>query len=126
MHNQAERILEIARATGLRLWRDGDRIAIAPSRRCTPELLAQIKAHKKGLLFLLDVEACLTLTPDQIPWAHTALQVLSGEFDTGTRSELEAVLIGVRNIRFPVCQNARLRLEKLLAQQRATKKGGRP
>ena len=113
----AAAVLSQARAAGLRLWRDGDQIAIAPARLCPPDLVAQIREAKPAILDLLEAEAA-HLSLDQQPWLHVAKQVLAGEFDGGLRSEVESVLFGVRTIQHPVCQRARHRLETLLSRSR--------
>lgn len=106
-------ILTSCRRAGLRLWRDGDRIAVAPARLCPPELLASLREHKKAVLNLLETEAT-HLTPDCVPWVHVARQILDGEFvgcDGSTRASL---VIGLQNIRHPLCQRAveRLRVKR--------------
>lgn len=101
----APAILVEARRTGLRLWRDGDRIALAPARRCSPELLAALRAHKQRVLDLLEAEAT-HLTPDCAPWLHIARQILADEFEGVDRSTRKSLLIGLRSIRHPLCQQA--------------------
>ena len=53
----AETILTEARRAGLRLWRAGDNLAVAPAHLCPPELAARIRAAKPSLLALLAAEA---------------------------------------------------------------------
>lgn len=103
-------------AAGLRLHRDGDRIAIKPARLCPPELLAEIRALKTALLDLLDAQTA-NLPADCTPWLPTARQIMAGEFDNGDRSLLGSLLIGLRNIPHPACQQARARLETMLGIQ---------
>ncbi len=115
--NSAAELLIHCRAAGLKFRRNGDCIDIRPARLITPELLARIRANKPGLLALLETEAA-HLPPDCAPWLHIARQVLAGEFNGGDRSLLGSLLIGVRTINHPVCQQARSRLETLLGHQR--------
>jgi len=88
-------ILARCRLAGLRVWRDGDRLAIAPARCCPPELLAQIRAAKPQLLAWLEAEAA-GLRADEVPWLHVARQVLAGEFDGCDRSTAASLRIGLR------------------------------
>jgi hypothetical protein len=108
-------LLVRCQAAGLTLHPVGDRLAVSLAARLTPQLAAQLRAAKAQLLALL--AAGPGLRPDELPWLPVAGQVLAGEFDSGTRSELESVWFGVRTIRHPVCQQARARLETLLGRR---------
>jgi hypothetical protein len=107
--SDAQAILTRARNLGLSLCVEGDRIAIAPARRCPPELLAELREHKPVVMSLLEAKAA-SLTPDCVPWLHIARQVLAGEFGEADRSTVESLTIGLRHIRHPVCQRALARL----------------
>jgi hypothetical protein len=102
-------ILAHARLLGLRLEREGDRIAIFPARLCPLALLDEIRRHKPQLLDSLEARAH-ALPPDCAPWLHVAKQVLAGEFDEADRSTIEAVSIGLRAVKYPSCQRALERL----------------
>ncbi|MBM3846792.1 MAG: hypothetical protein FJ405_10990 [Verrucomicrobia bacterium] len=117
-------ILARCHRAGLRVWRNGSYISIAPARLCPPDLVESIRAAKPQLLKFLDEPGLQDLTGDCLPWVHTARQVLGGEFDHGDRSLLESLLIGVRNIPHPACWTARSKLETMLS--RATGKGSLP
>jgi len=93
--SDAPAILARCRLAGLRVWRDGDGLAIAPARSCPPDLLAQIRAAKPQLLDWLDAQAS-DLPADEIPWLHIARQVLAGEFDGCDRSTAASLRIGLR------------------------------
>jgi hypothetical protein len=55
------------------------------------------------------------LPPDQPPWLEVARAVNAGQHDLAeTRSEVQALLWGVRSIRHPECQTAAERLRGLL------------
>ncbi len=110
-------ILNRCRAAGLTVRRNGDHLSIKPARFVTPDLLAAVRAHKPDLLALLEAEA-MRLAPDCAPWLHVARQILAGEFDGGDRCLLESLLIGVRSISHPACQQARIRLESQLGRHR--------
>ena len=120
MSNPRE-ILKRAHALGLKLTVEGDRIAIRPARMVPQELAVDIRAHKPELLGLLEADQ-YDLSPDCAPWVHVARQVLAGEFDDGERSLIESVLIGVRSIRVPCCQQARARLERHLGKQKESRR----
>jgi len=110
-------ILARCRAAGLTLRPVAGKIEVRPARRASPELLAAIRHHKPAILIMLEAEAA-QLAPDCAPWLHTARQIVAGEFDGGDRATLESVLIGVRNIAHPGCQQARARLETILGRNR--------
>ena len=112
-------ILAQARASGFTLFRKGDGLHVTPTP--PPGLVAALRQFKPGILELLDAEA--RLAPDERAWLPVAAQILAGEWDSGTRSEIESVLIGVRGIAHPLCQQARARLETLLGR---TRKESRP
>ena len=114
--SDAPAILDRCRRAGLHVWREGERISIAPARLCPPDLLETIRNAKPQLLeWLADADAH-RLAPDCAPWLHVARQIVSGEFDGGDRSLLESLLIGVRNIPHPACQSAKARLQALLGR----------
>jgi hypothetical protein len=98
-------ILRRARSLGLRLSREGDRIAIAPARLCPGDLLDMVRAHKQAVMDLLE-EQLANLTPDCAPWLHVARQVVAGEFKGADRSMIDSLTIGLRRIRHPVCRQA--------------------
>ncbi len=114
--SEAAEILVAARQAGLRVWRVGDQLAIAPARLCPPALLEAIRQNKPALLEALE-NACCKLPPDCLPWIQVAKQVLAGEFDAGTRSELDSILFGVRGAPHPKCRAAQARLEMLLGRK---------
>lgn len=97
---------------GARLEVAGDRLAIYGADRLPPALVEQLRKSKRELLAYLEARKS-GLAPDEVPWVHVARQVLAGEFDTGSRSLLESLLIGLRGIQHPDCQRARLKLEAL-------------
>lgn len=53
------------------------------------------------------------LDADEIPWLHTANQIVMGEFAGSDRSTLKSLWYGVRGINHPKCQEARNLLESL-------------
>jgi len=55
--SDAKAILSRARSMGLSLSVEGNRIAIAPARLCSPDLLAEFREHKPALLALLEGQA---------------------------------------------------------------------
>ena len=107
----AQAILTRARNLGLTLCVEGERIAIAPARLCPPDLLAEFREHKPAVMALLEAKS-VNLTSDCAPWLHIARQVLCGEFDGGSRSTVESLVIGLRGIAHPSCQQAVARLRK--------------
>jgi len=108
--SEAGTILTHCRRFGLRLWRDGDRIAVAPARLCPPGLLATLRAHKQAVLNLLEAEAA-NLPPDCAPWLHVARQILAGEFQGADNSTVQSLTIGLQNIGHPLCRSALERLK---------------
>ena len=107
--SEAQTILARARNLGLTLCVEGERIAITPARLCPADLLAEFRRHKPAVMALLEARS-VNLTPDCAPWLHIARQVLCGEFDGATRSTVESLVIGLRGISYPVCQQALTRL----------------
>jgi hypothetical protein len=105
-------ILTRCRLAGLRVWRDGDGLAIAPARRCPPELLAEIRAAKPQLLDWLDAHD-IELPADETPWLHISRQVLAGEFDGCDRSTAESLRIGLRALTRRGVRLARIAEERL-------------
>ena len=108
--SDARSLLVHARKLGLTLQLEGDRIAVAPARRCPPDLLAALRTHKPAVIDLLAAQAA-NLTPDCAPWLHVARQILAGEFDGADLSTVESLTIGLRGIRHPLCQQALARLK---------------
>ena len=106
-------ILARARALGVRLEARRGKIVIRPVRLCHAKLLEDIRAHKPALLDELDNKAG-RLSADQKPWLGIAQRVLEGEFDKGTRSLLKSLVIGLRGISHPRCQEATDRLRRAL------------
>lgn len=53
------------------------------------------------------------LKPDEYPWLLTAGQILRGEFNESTGSEIKSLRMGLRGINHPVCQKAMKALDKL-------------
>jgi len=94
---------------GLRLERAGDKLAVIPKGKCTPDFAQVLKKHKQELLNWLEARAC-NLSPDCAPWLHVARQVLNGEFDNADGSTVESLTIGLRGIHHPDCQAALDRL----------------
>lgn len=107
--SDAKTILRQARALGLSLSLADGRIAVAPARRCPPELLNSLRDHKQAVMDFLEAEAA-RLTPDCAPWLHIARQVLAGEFAAADSSTVETLNIGLRCVPHPLCQKALLRL----------------
>jgi hypothetical protein len=101
----SEALLSRARSLGLRVEREGDRIAISPARLCPRDLLDDIRRHKRLLLDTFDARA-YGLPPDCAPWFHVARQVLQGEFGGADRSTKESVAIGLRATAHPLCRRA--------------------
>ena len=102
-------ILARARNLGLTLCVEGERIAISPARLCPADLLAEFRRHKPVVMALLEAKS-VNLAPDCAPWLHIARQVLCGEFNGATRSTVESLVIGLRGIAHPLCQQALARL----------------
>jgi hypothetical protein len=98
-----------AAALGLRLEPAGDRLAVTPGRLCPPDFADKLRQHKAELLALLEANVH-NLPPDCVPWLHIARQVLAGEFHGADKSTVESLIIGLRGIRHPVCQQALARL----------------
>jgi hypothetical protein len=91
---------------GLRLEPRGDKLAVIPASRCSPDFAAALRQRKQEILSLLESQAA-GLAPDEAPWLHVAKQVLAGEFvgpmDNSVRDSLE---IGLRSIAHPLCRRA--------------------
>ena len=95
---------------GLRLEPRGDKLAVIPAHRCPREFADVLRQHKRELLALLEGSAA-NLTPDCGPWLHVARQVLAGEFGGADRSTRQSLVIGLRSVRHPLCQQALACLE---------------
>ncbi|MHB8523202.1 MAG: TubC N-terminal docking domain-related protein [Limisphaerales bacterium] len=100
------------RHQGFNLVVRGDKLIVTPKRPVPPDLLATLRAHKAELLAYLASQTA-RLMPDELPWLHTAAQVLAGEFDGADRSTVQSLRIGLRSIRHPLCQQALDRLRNL-------------
>ncbi|MGD0536232.1 MAG: hypothetical protein ABSC03_01175 [Verrucomicrobiota bacterium] len=101
----APEIYQCAARLGLTLEARGDKLAVIPGRRCPPEFADVLREHKGELLSFLEARAA-NLAPDCAPWLHVARQILAGEFDGADKSTLQSLLIGLRSIRHPLCQQA--------------------
>jgi hypothetical protein len=113
--NIAEVINEATRR-GLRLERRGEFLAVRPKGACPPDFADVLRAHKAGILSLLEGRAA-GLAPDCQPWLHVAKQVLAGEFEGADDSTVTSLVIGLRSIGHPVCKRA---VEQLTRQQEKT------
>lgn len=107
--SDAELILKRARSLGLRLYREGDRLAIRPARLATPDVLAQLSCCKPQVLDLIEAEHH-HLPRDCAPWLHVARQVMAGEFEGADASTVQSLVIGLRGIRHELGQRALKRL----------------
>lgn len=74
----ADEVLALARASGLALWREGDRLLFegeAPS----PELVSELRRHKRAILERLDGSQVPTLPTELAPLVRAAASgTLSG------------------------------------------------
>lgn len=95
---------------GLRLKAFGDALGVAPPRACPPDFAEKLRRNKREILDFLEARAT-GLTADCVPWLHVARQIQAGEFDEADRSTVESLIIGVRGIRHPLCQQALARLQ---------------
>jgi hypothetical protein len=114
LSNQSAEIIDIVRSHGSRLWRQGKALAVSHCEQLPPELVARLRQHKHTILAYLDD---MGLPSHALPWVHVARQVNAGEFDGGTRSELESVLIGIRGSHHPAAVQAVERLHRLLGRE---------
>ena len=89
-----------------------------PKGKCPPDFADVLRRHKGELLSWLEGRAA-GLREDEIPWLHTARQVLEGEFEGADRSTCESVTFGLRSIQHPDCQRA---FERLASQAQARRK----
>lgn len=96
---------------GLRLEPRGDKLAVIPAERLTPDFAAELRQHKREILDWLETRT-VQLTPDQVPWLHVSRQILAGEFDGADKSTRESLRIGLRSIAHPLCQQALVGLSK--------------
>jgi len=103
-------ILLAVNLEGGRLEPAGDKLRVLLPADCAPELRDAIRQHKGELLGLLDARAA-NLPPDCVPWLYIARQVLEGEFAGADNSTVESLIIGLRGIRLPVCQQALARIQ---------------
>jgi hypothetical protein len=110
--SDVQTVLDRSRRLGLTLRPEGSRIAIFPGRFCPPDLLADLRAHKRELLDWLEARAA-GLTRDCAPWLHVARQVLAGEFDGADKSTVQSLTIGLRGTPHPHCLRALNRLNAL-------------
>lgn len=108
--SDVQAILTRARKLGLRLVVEGERIAISPARHCPPDLLTEFREHKPAVMALLTEGQTAGLASDCIPWLHVARQILAGEFEGCDDSTRASLVIGLRNIRHPLCVQALARL----------------
>lgn len=104
-------IIKRAEALGVTLHATGNRLVIWPAGRCPPALLRAMQAHKPALIALLRQRRAV-LRPDQLPWLHTAWQILGGEFEDADRDTVKMLTITLRGIRHPLCQQALAHLQK--------------
>ena len=101
----AHELYREASLRGLRLESRGDKLAVIPANRCTPDFAELLRHHKLELLALLEGNpACRA--PGCGPWLHIARQVVAGEFHGANRSTLESLRIGLRSIEYPLCRQA--------------------
>ena len=112
MTSAAEILLAVGEVGG-RLEPAGDKLRVLLPAHCSPGLRDVIRQHKSELLALIEGKAA-NLTPDCAPWLYIARQVSSGEFDGADRSTVESLVIGLRGIGHPVCQQALIRLRSQL------------
>ncbi|MGA2659522.1 MAG: hypothetical protein ABSH34_18615 [Verrucomicrobiota bacterium] len=105
----AQTLCQEAALRGLRLRPEGDTLVVAPRSKCPPEFADMLRQHKAELLAWLEARAT-GLTPDRAPWLHVARQVLAGEFQGADGSTRESLLIGLRAVDHPACQEAITRI----------------
>ena len=115
MYKHASAILRDAAQLGLMLSVHRNSIKIVPARLCPAEFKERIRKNKADLLLLLSAREA-GVSKEQLPWLHVAGQVLNGEFDGADSYTCESILIGLRNIEHPVCEQAILRLKKFSAK----------
>ncbi len=94
---------------GLWLKPAGEKLAVFPKGKCTPEFAGVLRQHKTELLDWLEAKTA-HLPPDHAPWLHIARQLLAGEFDDADRSTVESLAFGLRGVRHPRSQRALARL----------------
>jgi hypothetical protein len=107
-----DEILHEASRLGLRLKPRGEMLEVTPKSRLTPEFVAVLREHKAELLVWLESRAC-GLPSDCAAWLHVARQILAGEFEGADSSTVESLIIGLRSIQHPSCQQALSRLSSL-------------
>jgi hypothetical protein len=90
---------------GLRLEREGDKLAVTPAKQCPPDFADVLRQHKGELLNWLEARAA-GLAPDCAPWLHVARQILAGEFDGCDNSTRESLTIGLRSIAHPLARRS--------------------
>lgn len=103
--NPAVELYQQAMRLGLRLEPRGDKLAVIPASRCSPEFAEVLRRHKGDLLELLEPKG-IYLLPDSVPWLHVARQVLAGEFEHADHSLINSLRIGLRGINHPLCRSA--------------------
>ena len=100
-----------AQKRGLRIAAAGDKLAVMPKGKCSPDFADTLRAHKVELLSWLEGRS-EGLSADCAPWLHIARQILAGEFDDADNSTVQSLTIGVRSIMHPTCQQALIRLKR--------------
>ncbi|MHB8521851.1 MAG: TubC N-terminal docking domain-related protein [Limisphaerales bacterium] len=114
----AHRLCSEVRRQGFNLVVRGDKLIVTPKRPVPPDLLTRLRAHKAELLAYLEGRA-VRLMPDELPWLHTAAQVLAGEFTGADRSTRESLTVGLRSIAHPICREALDRINPRYPRRRA-------
>jgi hypothetical protein len=97
---------------GLKLEPAGDKLAVIPKGKCPPDFAQVLRRHKRELLDWLETRDN-SLTPDEVPWLHVARQILAGEFDDADGSTAKSLMIGLRSIAHPRCQQALQKLKEV-------------
>ena len=103
-------IVDAVAQLGGRLEPAGDKLRMLLPADCSPALKNVIRQHKRELLDWLEASNA-GLPPDCHPWLHVARQILAGEFDGADGSTRENLTIGLRSIRYPLCERALARLK---------------
>lgn len=120
MNQEALKALNRVRAIGISVRIKGDKLSLHPRNLVTPEVLAEMKAHKPDILSII-VSETYPLKEDERPWVDIAKQVLNGELNSQIEywgsSMVKSLMIGVRSINHPDCQNAKAKLLELLKVQ---------
>jgi hypothetical protein len=120
MSLDALRALNQVRALGISVLIKGDKLSLNPRSLVTPEVLAEMKAHKPDILSII-ISETYPLRDDEKPWVEVAVQVLKGEFEEPIElhgaSLIKSLLIGVRHINHPRCHEAKSKLLDLMKVQ---------